>query len=212
MKISMRQLFNKLKISLLLVLMITMPACFKVGKIAYGYKELTYADDRDLKRWSQRLNRNNVGLVGHIDSAYIIEFIKVSKNPFFRKAMAQFIVIMAFRDDQCRSITSNCYFGGFPNLRWDNGTFRHFPFVSAVQDSICQKIRLSDLLGWADIHLSDSIAHKETIVVLSGNTLIRQSRRLIKTLVKQYPDKSLILLNNDNALYFLHGNISLIRS
>lgn len=204
-------LSSRMKFSALFLTVVTIFGCSSVGKIAYGYKDLSYANDRDLQRWSERMNKNNVCLVGHLDSVYIREYVKISQNPVFRKAMAQFIVVMAFRNDQCRSITSSCYFGGFPNLRWDNGTFNQFPFVGAVNDTICEKIRLSELLGWANLNLSDSIVHKETIVVLSGNTLIRQSRRLIETLMKQYPDKSLILVNNDNSLYYLYDNLNLIK-
>ncbi|NBP06718.1 MAG: hypothetical protein EBV15_10990, partial [Bacteroidetes bacterium] len=196
------------RIRILIVISIfPMVACTTMGKIAYGYKDLERLDERSEARWKKRISRQQVQMIGTLDSSYMVEMMNLSRNKQFLKAMGQFIVVMAYDSNQCMSISSNCYFGGFPNLNWKNGTFDSFPFRSAIKDSICRRLKLPLLLKQSNLKY-DSINYvKNYIVVLSGNSLIRQTRRLIKTLNKDYPQVNIIVLNNDNALYYLFNRL-----
>lgn len=189
-----------------------MVACTTMGKIAYGYRDLKSLSENDYKKWVRKTDGIISGPKGLLDTSFVKNIMLLSKSPGYRKALGQFVVIMAFDSGRCRSISSNCYFGGFPNLKWDNGTFNKFPFYSALDDSLCKKIEISDLLASSRIDVTNLNVQSKIIIVACGNTLQRQSRRLFRILKKTYININIIVLNNDNYLYYLHYNSNVINA
>lgn len=203
-------LLSRIKI-FILVNFFPIVACSTMGKKAYGYKELNLLNEYKTKKWSTKIKNLHPYKIGFVDTSFTQNILLVSKNPMYQKAMAQFIVVMAFDSGYCRSIKSNCYFGGFPNIKWNDGTFDEFPFSSAFPDTICGQIYMEKVIRSTNI--VDSIDYyAKSIVVLCGNTFYRQSRRMINLISKKYPEINIFILNNDNYIYFLMENPNIFRS
>ena len=195
-----------------LCMLMNISSCTSIAKIVYGYKDLQPLSQHELARWTAQTNRLNSYKSGSVDTAFIQNIFMRSSNPLYQKVMAQFIVVMAFDSGYCRSIKSNCYFGGFPNLKWDDGTWEQFPFRSAITDSICRELTLFNVLHSTDLDLKTIEYNNKCLIILCGNSLKRQSHRLIKTINKKYPDVNLFLLNNDNFLFYLINNPNILKT
>jgi len=189
-----------------------MVACTTMGKISYGYRDLKSLSENDYKKWVRKTEGIISGPKGLLDTSFVKNIMLLSKSPGYRKALGQFVVIMAFDSGICKSISSNCYFGGFPNLKWDNGTFNKFPFYSALDDSLCKKIELRNLLASSRIDVNNLHMQSKIIIVICGNSFQRQSRRLLRVLKKTYNNINIMVLNNDNYLYYLHYNSNVVNA
>lgn len=196
----------------ILIIILPIGACTSIGKVLYGYRDLNHLDSNALVTWQKKQQKNGAETASYVDSDYVKYVISLSKDKFFRKAMFQFIVALSFDQDTCQSISSNCYFGGFPNIKWDNGSFDSFHPKNFMPDSICKKITLHKFLRLGNLMLDDNAVKNKTIVIICGNTFRRQSKRLVHLVNEKYPQCKRIILNNDNALYYLYSSSYLVKA
>jgi len=123
--------------------------------------------------------------------------------------MGQPLQYMLFnKDDQLISYFINCYAKGFPNLKWNKGgIFDVFPPRS--QSPIDTAVSWSSLQAhfiWLTPKQT-GLNSNYTCVVYWDHLMGRQSRRLIKTVLRNYktydPKESihLVFVNNDNYFY-----------
>jgi hypothetical protein len=186
---------------LLLLLLCSFSSCATL----YGVKNQKEFSPKKIQKFIDKHHLNN--LESYCIDTNFRSFLKTKTlNTSEERFFSQPLQVHYFENDTLISSHVNCNVGGFPNLTWNKkGYFNVFPAVSQFKSS--QIIRFSEMLPYfGSLATTKTKYTKYTVVVFWNLFLERQSKRLIKLVVrniqKSIEPSKIILVNNDKLFIF----------
>ena len=187
-------------------------SCGKMITKAYGIKNPKKIEDAVVlqKASKNKIEENNLY---YLKASYKKLLDSINGEPILANTcsknkavynLSQPIQALFFKDTVLIAYYTNCYAGGFPNLKWNrNNSFESFPPKGNAP--IHEQVKSSLLVSHFK-KISPSIDKTKqteyTIIVFWNCFMYRQSRRLIKEIKKSlrhYPNEvKIYYVNNDN--------------
>jgi hypothetical protein len=195
-------------ITFIFILSITLTSCSKMIFRLYGMKNIKEVDDKTILRYAKRY-QIPLKNIYQLDTAYFSFLFSLDSAKYETQIKNHYQPLQALyyeNNGYLQSFHTNCYTGGFPNLKWNReeifDTF--LPEPRAPVDSIVSLQKLLNYLIPLQETQDFSIDSFDYIVVIHWNRFMgRQSKRLIQLVqenVKLSGNKTVEILyvNNDN--------------
>ncbi len=194
-----------MRIIKLYLIILVIGSCTPMAKILIGYKTPQHLSNKQIIDLSKKLHIENFPIY-LLDTVYFDKIRLMYDDKNSRKIFNQPIMLYFFKYDSLKSFTNNCAYPGVPKLKWNYfGHFDKYPPLTNYDEKLFNKLLLIDFAKNIHPVINEKKinAFDEYIFVMFNKTFYRQSKGLIKIILKNYKDykERIIFINNDSYIY-----------
>ena len=194
-----------MKVIRLYLIILVIGSCTPMARILIGYRTPRVLSNQEIIALSKKLNIENFPIYS-LDTTYFDQIRLMYDDKYSRKIFNQPIMLYFFKNDSLKSFTNNSAYPGVPKTKWNHfGHFNQYPPRTNYHEGSFNKLLLTDLIK--NIHSVMNAkkfnVNEEYIFVSFNNTFYRQSKGLIKIILKNYKEykERIIFINNDMYIY-----------